>query len=309
MLLRPAGARPGSGSGRGGGSCLDSAIAPRPTRSTSDAGPCRRSAPAPDRRPLVVVGNPPTPAVRARCATPGSPGPARRQPAPRAASRRGPDPAGDADGAHRRGDLRAGAVTVRICGLSGCRPPAHPRGPGGRCGRCRRSSRASTCRRGWSGSASSTAGRRCACAGRARSSTRCASTCAATTSAPSSWRASARNRSVVVAHRLRRVGHVGPRPGQHPGRRRHARLPGPRGHEDGQRGRPRGKIWKSAGAREGRLRRHPRGRTGERQRARGSSSCATRAGRSPRSPSRSRARASRSTRAACRSSRPTRWSG
>ena len=62
------------------------------------------------------------------------------------------------------------------------RPPATcPAGSG----RCRRSSPASTCPRGSPGSATSTAGRRCGCAGRAPSSTRCASTCAATTSARS----------------------------------------------------------------------------------------------------------------------------
>ena len=52
-------------------------------------------------------------------------------------------------------------------------------------GRCRRSSPASTFRRDWRGCATSTAGRRCGCAVRARSSTPCGSTCRATTSARS----------------------------------------------------------------------------------------------------------------------------
>ena len=69
---------------------------------------------------------------------------------------------------------------ARARGAAGARATSRARS-----GRCRRSSRASTCPRGWPGCGSWTAGRRCGCAGRAPSSTRCASTSAGTTCARS----------------------------------------------------------------------------------------------------------------------------
>ena len=108
--------------------------------------------------------------------------------------------------------------------------PARPRRPAGvarrpvaRCGCCRRSRPGATCRASWPGCASSTAARRCWCAARAPSSTRCASTSTATTYArstggprrapPTSWSAPGgpeRDRRVllVARHRPHR-----PRPG------------------------------------------------------------------------------------------------
>ena len=152
-----------------------------------------------ERRPVgsVRLGHP-TDTLRGRdqhLAAPGACAAARRlaalggslgQPAPGPALARRPGCP-----AHRRCS-RGGAATCAPsgsrcarAGRSGWRRSSARSTYRGRCGRCRRSSPASTCPRGWRGCASSTGARRCGCAGRARSSTRCASTSAATTSAPS----------------------------------------------------------------------------------------------------------------------------
>ena len=80
----------------------------------------------------------------------------------------------------RRGDLRAFGVTVRSWGPLHLAAKQRTYDVPGRSAPCHRSSRASTCRRGWRSSASSTAGRLCGSAERAPSSTRSASTSAAT---------------------------------------------------------------------------------------------------------------------------------
>ena len=74
-------------------------------------------------------------------------------------------------------------MTVRLVRPARARRPAGlARRCRGRCGRCPRSPVASTCRRSWRGCASWTGAPRCGCAGRAPSSTRCATTSWATTS-------------------------------------------------------------------------------------------------------------------------------
>ena len=65
--------------------------------------------------------------------------------------------------ARRPGDACAPSGPLGLAARQG----SHARAVAG-AGRCRRSRRASTCRRSWPGCASSTAGRRCSCAGRAR---------------------------------------------------------------------------------------------------------------------------------------------
>ena len=183
-------ARSGCGCSRSGcWSLADWLLAPAPGRGLARAA--RRSARCgsgtPPRRVLLVATNDRAPGAGAGPRRVAADRRRQRQPAPGPTRPRRPGArCGPRCCPRRRGDLRAVGVTVRTRGpLGPGRAAAHPRGRRARSARCRPSSRASTCRAGWPGSASSTAGRRSGCAARARSSTRCASTSAATTCARS----------------------------------------------------------------------------------------------------------------------------
>ena len=138
----------------------------------------------------------------AACATPGRRPPGAHDP------RHPVDAARPASGARvTTRCARRAAATGRPAGSPSARRTARPRRAAGLARGARRAARAAavrrpagTCPPSSPGCASSTAGRRCWCAGRAPSSTRCASTSSATTCARIDWRATARATTVVVPH-------------------------------------------------------------------------------------------------------------
>ena len=216
---RPAAAPAGAGGGRaapggrrrcGCGCCV---VAAAGRRSTCARWPVARARSRVERRRRSTGSGPGTSpparwssATRARrtracwSATPGSRPPARDGNRHRLRLAAGDQRAADhvaapdpARRAPRAGVTRAQPRPARARGPAGA-PATCRRGPG----RCRRSSPASTCRPGSPGCATSTGGRRCGCAARAPSSTRCASTSRGDDVRSIDWRATARNRDVVV---------------------------------------------------------------------------------------------------------------